>query len=282
VSAQETAQPSPGCVLNVLLHGSITYVQDKQARQILALIPEIDHHVCRAGSWLGETDLKPAAEQEPAAEYVLKGDKTPTDDAYFDPQRNLIVKFERILDKPLRAKLTFPLPKQITSLRVADVPRKLFAPAGVLASASETQHMATLHVFTYDIENENELGLRTKDGGGHYWEPVVTGKYVNLHIFSAEDHFEGPSNAAADFKDCAKLLGLDLVLNGSLLASGISDVSELPPGVTAEETEDLGPRTLRMARLGRLVTGNGDANLAWYGNDALDGNPCACTGPIGD
>jgi hypothetical protein len=35
-----------------------------------------------------------------------------------------------------------------------------------------------------------------------------------------------------------------------------------------------------MARLGRLVGQNGDTNLAWYGNDALDGDPQSCAGFI--
>jgi len=73
---------------------------------------------------------------------------------------------------------------------------------------------------------------------------------------------------------------LQLELTGTLRASAIPNDSHLPAGVAAEETEDLAPRTLRMARLGRLVTLNGDANLAWYGNDALDSDPSACSGPV--
>jgi hypothetical protein len=273
VDKQETAQPGPGWILNVILHGSFTFVRDEEAKQIQALIPDIGHHVCRAGSWLAETELLEGKE------YELTGVKT--GNGAFDPERNLIVKFQKRPDKPQPlATLKFPRPNQIASLRVADIPRDLFAHAEELASDSPTQHMATLHVFTYDIENENKLFLKADKGGGHYWEPVFNGNYVNLHIFSAEDHFEGPSNAVKDFKKCAELLGLQLELTGTLRASEIPDDSHLPAGVAAEETEDLAPRTLRMARLGRLVARNGDANLAWYGNDALDSNPSACSGPV--
>jgi len=273
VDTQETAQPGPGWILNVMLHGTFAFIRDEGAKQILALIPDIGHHVCRAGSWLAETELLEGNE------YELTGVKT--GDGTFDPQRNLIVKFQKRPDRPQPlATLKFPRPKQIASLRVAEIPRTSFRHPEELASTSDTQHLPTLHVFTYDIENENKLFLKTANGGGHYWEPVFNGNYVNLHIFSAEDHFEGPSNAVEDFKKCAELLGLQLEFTGTLRASEIPNDSHLPPGVAAEETEDLAPRTMRMARLGRLVTRNGDANLAWYGNDALDSNPAACGGPV--
>jgi hypothetical protein len=64
-------------------------------------------------------------------------------------------------------------------------------------------------------------------------------------------------------------------LNEAHRAVGIAD-DELPPGVIAEETEDLAARTLRIARLGRLRRQNADLNQAWYGNEALDGDPDAC------
>jgi hypothetical protein len=268
-----TAQPGSPGILNVALHGTFALIRNEQAKQIRALIPAIGHHVCRAGSWLGETALVEASE------YELTG--VETGNATFEPEKNLIVRCptQASLAQPSMT-LRFPLPRQITSLRIGEIPRRSFLHAEELAADSETQRMATLHIFTYDIADENNLCLRAPNGGGHYWEPVPNGNYVNLHIFSAEDHLEGPSNAAGDFKKCAELLGLQLELTGTLLAGEIPGDGCLPAGVAAEETEDLAPRTLRLARLGRLVTGNGDANLAWYANDALDSNPSACSGPI--
>ena len=276
MDTQETAQPGSPAILNVALHGIFTFIRDKGANQILALIPDIGHHVCRAGSWLAETELTGAKE------YELKGvQKTGSD--WFDPRRNLIVKFQKRPAEPQPlATLKFPFPKKITSLRVAELPPESFDHAEEPALNSNQQHLATLQVFTYDIADENQLFLKAADGTGHYWEPVPTGNYINLHIFSAEDHLEKPSNSIEDFQKCTALLGLNLGLKRTLLASEIPIDSYLPAGVAAGETEDLAPRTLRMAQLGRLVTGHGDANLAWYGNDALDSNPSACGGPIGD
>jgi len=261
----------------VILHGTFTFVQDKEAGRILALIPDLEHHVCRAGSWLAETEL-PGQHQ-----YELTG--VHSGDGAFDPALNLMVKVRKRPDKPHpRATMRFPLPKQIKSLRVADVPRSSILHPEELAVDSDTQHMATVQVFTYEFDDENNLFLKADRGDGHYWEPVVTKNddglhHVNLHIFSAEDHFEGPSNAIADFKKCAELLGSDLELTRSLRAGPIENDNVLPDGVAPEETEDLAPRTLRLARLGRLVTQGGDANVAWRANDALDDNPAAC-GPL--
>jgi hypothetical protein len=71
-------------------------------------------------------------------------------------------------------------------------------------------------------------------------------------------------------------------MNTRLVPDGPSRTDDFPPGVTDEETEDLATRTKRLMRLGRLIALKGDANLAWYGNDSLDGNPAGCGGPIGD
>jgi hypothetical protein len=233
------------------------------------------HHVFRAGNWLGETDLRGAG-----VVYELKGVNSGT--ATFDPALNLLVKAHDLPDLPRRT-LVFPVPKSITSLRVAEVPVKSFKNGQELDAtnaALTVQHVATLQVFTYDFDDENKLLLKATEGDGHYWEPAFTGNFINLHIFSSEDHFARISNSDEDFNLCVGALGSPLLLNTRIVPSGIPDPGILPRGVTIPETEDLAARTQRMARLGRLVSQSGDANLAWYGNDALDGNPAGCGDPI--
>ena len=102
---------------------------------------------------------------------------------------------------------------------------------------------------------------------------------MNLHIFSVEDCVGEPFQAG-DFNECAKLLGTDVKLarKRAYQPSGIT-AGELPYGVTSAETEDLAPRTQRMARLGRLVSQGDNANQAWYKDDALDTEPPTC-GPV--
>ena len=263
--------------LNVLLHGAFTFVQDKKMKRMVAAITKLKGHAYRAGSWLAETELRGGAS------YELKG-VNPNSVLRFKKDQNLLVKFqsELLSTKPVPyATLRFPYAKKITSLRVAEIKRKFFSHSEDLVEPKPLQSVATLQVLTYDIENENKLELRADSGGGHYWEPAFTRNYVNLHIFSSEDSYHKPSNTGEDLNQCAALLGVKLLLNTRFLPASVirDDPHALPDGVADEETETLAVRTLRMARLGRLVVQGGDANLAWRGNDALDGDPEAC-GPI--
>uniref|UniRef100_Q02DA0 Uncharacterized protein n=1 Tax=Solibacter usitatus (strain Ellin6076) TaxID=234267 RepID=Q02DA0_SOLUE len=271
------SQTNGSGVLNVILHGAFAFLRKHDPERIEALIPSMPHHVFRAGNWLGETELRGQG-----VVYELLGVK-PGDDT-FDPALNLLVKTNALPDIPHRT-LIFPVPKRIASLRVADVPLDSFRNKQDLAdknAALAVQHVATLQVFSYDFEDENKLFLKASHGDGHYWEPVFTGNFINLHIFSAEDHFARLSNSEEDFNRCVALLGSQLLLDTRLVPSGILGPDKLPPGVTIPETEGLAARTQRMARLGRLVSEKGDTNLAWYGNDALDGDPTGCGGPCGN
>jgi hypothetical protein len=101
-------------------------------------------------------------------------------------------------------------------------------------------------------------------------------RFVNLHIFSTEDHYGQPFQAT-DFNQCVKLVGakVKLGLNASYQTDRI-DPNEPPDGVADQETEDLAPRTHRMARLGRLIARNGEANQAWYKDDALETGTPEC------
>ena len=201
----------------------------------------------------------------------------------------MVVKYEQLPARPVPyAEVQFPIPRLITSLRLAEVPRKLFSRPEAILGNDDPQHVSTLEIFTYDIEDECSLCLRALDGDGHYWEPAFNGNYVNLHFFASEDHFHKLPNSREDFNQCMELLGYHNLLNTRLLPEKeIPNPDVLPPGVVVEETETLAVRTRRLARLGRILSRNnntrepwqlrhGDANLAWHGNDALDGSDEAC------
>lgn len=274
------ARAQYGGTLNVIFHGSITIYDSGQGKYpIQALLPKnapkeaakCDRHVYRAGNWLGETELAPGR-------YTLLG--ATGGEAHFDRQTNLILKSKKFEPAGAYATISFPRPQAIASLRVATVPFGAFnaKEAKALKLDEEGVRLAMLHVFTYPFNDDNDLRLANieNDSDGHYWEPAPNGNYINLHIFCSEDRFSTPSQASADFKACTALLGLKLQLEHPEPSTAASDDIRLPAGVIAEETEDLPFRTLRMARLGRLVSQKGDANRAWSGNDALD-CPEACT-----
>ena len=255
--------------LNVLLHGAFTLIPGD--KQILALMPTLEDHVYRAGSWLAETELR-------SATYRLEGVKEGTT-CKFDRDKNLLVKFS---GKPpnsstFYASIIFPQAKSIQSLRVLEVDTQFFSRADDLCVKGDKQHITSLQVLSYDIADENKLALKAEKGEDHHWQPAFAGGYLNLHITSSEDHYHKPSNAHLDFTKCVELLGSNLKMKTRFLpASGIEAFTAPPAGVATQETEDLALRTLRMARLGRLVVQGGDANQAWHGNDALDGNPKSC------
>jgi hypothetical protein len=266
----------------VIFHGAFAFDQCTQPGQILALIPHMHHHVYRAGNWLAETELRGRTHSKEVT-YQLSG--VSPGKGQFDPNRNLLVKPQQP-GKPQAlpyATLVFPLPRSITSLLRADIPRASFTAPHDLVVNNDNQHISTVQVFTYDFPDENAVMLKANDGDGHYWQPVVVDNHINLHIFAAEDHYHKPSNAEEDFNKCAELIGgLDLRLQTRFLqTSGLLGGPSVPPGVDNRETESLALRTERMARLGRLVLQkDAVASLAWFGNDALDGDPLACSGPV--
>jgi hypothetical protein len=272
---------SPAGTLNVLLHGTFAYNQEPNG--ITAFIPRIKHHVYRAGNWLGETDLRPGSYALRGVDVLEKGGDT------FGLSSNLILT-PRLDKKVVPAKGQVPYatldlgtPRKITSLRMAPLKKKDFKPPKAqkeLVSKSDTLQIATLQIFTYDITDEASLRLQFKRGtGGHYWEPVFSGDFVNLHIFAEEDHYDQPSFSLDDLMSALKILGSQIRNVTVEKTTGITP-GELPDGVSPEETEDLAPRTARLARLGRLVLQNGNPSQAWYTNDALDGDPPACGSPV--
>jgi hypothetical protein len=270
--------------LNVILHGGITFIdRGGGSLPIKAYLPNNPNHVFRAGNWLGETDLA-------RGDYQLFGADPGTGE--FKRSKNLILKPPQQEPKGVYATLSFPRPEDIASLRVATVPRKEFVLDKQPLSEQEAEklhirqeeHLSMVQVLTYKVPDANELCIRYLEDdktGGHYWEPVFLGNYINLHVFCSEDRFSTPTHAVEDFAACTELLGYPgLTLSRPQPAGAIPDDSHLPEGVIEEETEDLGFRTLRMARLGRLFKQNGDTNLAWAPNSAL-WDPYSCSGVIG-
>jgi len=282
VATQPNAQPDASGKLNVIFHGAFTFVRDAEKRHILAEMPAIENHVYRAGTWLAETEIRGGS-----IVYELNEKGVEQGTAWLDPKKNLIVKFDPKARRPAPfATLKLPLPETIHSLRISEVDARFLEGKTKRQLDQHPQPMALLQVFTYKIADVNYLFIDADRGEGHYWEPAFTendGSHVNLHVFSAEDHYHKPSNAQEDFNKCMELLAVDLRLQTKFLPAGpIPADGALPPGVAPEETEDLGVRTLRMARLGRAKVQGGDTNVAWFGNDALDGNIRACTGGGGN
>ena len=272
-------QKADGGILNVIFHGTFVFQRNKEAKQITAWVPRLDHHVYRAGNWLAETELK-------HGRYMLRGVET-SGEGEFDPARNVILEPPPTVPtlEDVHAQLIFPWPKKITSLRLATIPLVDFDPPDEVEGNLDPQHLASVQIFAYDFRDDTLLKLtngKLLPTRGHYWEPAFVqdnNPYINLHIFSAEDHYEQPSLAYEDFNTCVELFDYDLELKHAAPVCGVQGIQP-PEGVDLEETEDLAPRTLRMALVGRMVKQDDNATHAWYGDDALNGNPHACGGPV--
>src|SRR5215471_13318934 len=173
MGTQAESQPNGYAKLNVLFHGAFTFDLGKERNRIHVSTPLMQHHVYRAGNWLAETDLRGRKPHEDQAVFYKLEGVSEKGTAGFDPRQNLIVNVDRGF--PLRTvpylTLNLPLPNEIKSLRVAEVPRKAFTHPEELETAGGPQHIATLQVFTYEVEDQNTLALKATQGPGHFWEP---------------------------------------------------------------------------------------------------------------
>jgi hypothetical protein len=264
--------------LNVIFHGAIAFVLDREHKQILAELPTMPHHVYRAGSWLAETEIKGGG-----IVYELNPSSVEGGDGWLKKDKNVIVKFDPSSRRPQPfATFKVPQPKKVTSLRTALLDKSDFE-GTASRELPDKQPISLLQIFTYEIADQNAIFIDANRGDGHHWQPAFTGNHINLHVFASEDHFQELSNADEDFNKCMELFDVDLRLqqrNVSTMPVPVGDMDGLD--IAPEETEDLPVRTLRMARLGRLKVENRDTNLAWFGADALDSYPRLCGGGGGD
>ena len=234
--------------LNVILHGLMAICEDGDKLHVF--LPNVtDVHVFRAGSWLGETEL--VAQDQP---YELTGVKT--GDAQFD--RSLNVHLGQVQIPPTSKNVTYavlqlPRPKQINSIRTADVhPADDFEGADA-GRVSGSQRIATTQVLVYDFDDIETLALN-----GHNWTPTGSeSNVVNLHVFAEEElPDEGTiAHALAAFSEMVKgITGLDLRMKKAQQAAGLDPtVAGVLKGVDPLETEDLAKRQSRFIPFGNVL-----------------------------
>jgi hypothetical protein len=273
--------------LNVIFHGSFLFCKNKSAAVpvIDVYLPAIQSHVFRAGNWLAETELD-------SGEYRLEGVDPggPLDLA--TNTNNLIVGggLTHALSPPLHAKIVIPLPKYIYTPRTAAVPNAKFkkrdgtSAATLLALPTHySGKLGTLTIFTYTFQHESNLVLYETDSGGsvigaHPWEPAFAGDpaTINLHVIAAHEVSEDLGEVQSALTSTMDLFAnYPLVLERTPIVSQLK-IPDLPTGVTPEECEDIGPRTRRMALLGRKKKNGVDLNQVWSPSDPFDSEPSAC------
>ena len=282
-------------ILHVMFHG--TFVFDFHDAFVDVLIPEVDDHVYRAGSWLGETDLicgeqsNGHAHHTPAGHtnhhgpeiYRLTGVESGNVTS-LPSEHNLMFKtsFRPDVDRLLRARIRVPLPDRITTPRRGRLGKKGFRPNDDLPS-DYRGYLGTLQVFTYHFRSDNALRLNCHPEHT-LWEPAFAGGVVTLHVIAAPEHFHlspplnagGRSHVQNAFQACMALFqGVNLDM-AQLPETNEFDRSDVPAGAIPEETEDLAPRIRRLSQLGRMKKDERDLNLLWFPSEAYDGDPDAC------
>jgi hypothetical protein len=283
----------PG-ILHVMFHG--TFVFDFHGDYVDVLIPQVEGHVYRAGSWLGETELtcghshtaKPAHDDAHNHDtgperYELEGVEPGSGTTL--PLEHNLMRSSRLrpdVDSLLHARIRAPLPDRIATPRRGRLPASGFSPQGALPKDYNGQ-LGTIQIFTYRFPNDNALRLACH-AGHSLWEPAFAGGAVTLHIIAAPEHFHlsPPLNAARTshvqnaFAACMALYqGVRLTML-RLPDTNEFDPADLRDGAIPEETEDLAPRIRRLSQLGRMRKDDRDLNLLWFSSEAYDGDPDAC------
>jgi hypothetical protein len=265
--------------LNVILHGLIALVRQKDS--IIALMPDVKQHVFRAGSWLGEIELRNGF-------YSLTGVNSGTAD--FDKTKNLILENAQMSpDGPSAAYATilFPKPKEIHSLRPVAIDPKTDLSgrdaAGITATA-----LTSIQIFVYDCPDLSQFALQ-----GHPFLPPQDPKLAvfNLHVYSEEDVDPADLDHAVNAFDEAVALfkNLDLKLVNSKPIPPADPTEPRPDGVVLMELEDLGYRQSRLTNHGEILRGilsspNPDFSLlaaAWGDQQPRAGELSNCSFPIG-
>jgi hypothetical protein len=261
--------------LNVILHGLFAFDQEKE---IIAYIPDMgSEHLYKAGSWLAETNLGEHADLK--LEGVRKG----------PPRKNRILPDHNIIlgNVPasttahechcIRATLHLPYPTSpVRSLRRLKVPAGALGgdDKGRIVAKRDVLESATVQVLTYELLNsEDDLKL-----GNHPWEPVLQGKFVNLHVFSEPERNVTDDHVRHAFQaGIGVFAGVDLTLTGRVQPS--DEDEELPPGVNELELQDLVQRQRWLAVLGRAIKEGRDVNYIWGDPTAFAGSD-GCTGCV--
>ena len=160
--------------LNVVFHGLVSYVIWPD--HIEVLIPQVDEHVYKAGSWGKELRLKESSV------YRLTGVYGATVSPKIDTSNNLVLlKISNIDHSPSKLFCSFilPLPLEFRALRRARANGPIVAGRSLAANAPTS--VPLVQTLVYQIEDVAKLSL----GSGFFWRPEVTTMgTVNLHIWA--------------------------------------------------------------------------------------------------
>lgn len=163
--------------LNVVVHGLVSYIIWPD--HIEVLVPQVDEHVYKAGSWGKELRLKESSVYRLTGVY---GASTPPQ---IDVRNNLVLRKISNIDRS-QAKLfcsfNLPLPLEFKALRQARANGPIVTGRSLPADAPTS--LPLVQTLIYRIEDLSNLSL----SNNFLWKPEVTAMgTVNLHIWAEPD-----------------------------------------------------------------------------------------------
>jgi hypothetical protein len=181
--------------VNVIFHGLSLIVKRKDTVHIL--LPNIQQHVYRAGSFLAEETLDPLPFATP---YYLTGVKG--GDAFLDPTKNIVFPDQNydthLGSDKVYARIVLPLPMEVVSLRPSLKPIETDVD---LTGQVKGKQPCGVQVFRYRAIDDNLNQVRFKPHSVKALAPHETNNktpFVNLHIFSEQDKPVDPKHPVDD------------------------------------------------------------------------------------
>ena len=163
--------------LNVVFHGLVSYIVWPD--HIEVLVPQVDEHVYKAGSWGKELRLKESFVYRLTGVY---GASTPPQ---IDVRNNLVLRKISNIDRSqtkLFCSFNLPLPLEFKALRQARANGPIIT--GRSLSADAPTSVPLVQTLIYRIEDLSNLRL----SNNFLWKPEVTAMgTVNLHIWAEPD-----------------------------------------------------------------------------------------------
>jgi hypothetical protein len=288
--------------LHVVFHGAFCFVDQKEAPDIMVLVPLVTHtsqmdmtemdgksqgkamptptvaeHAYIAGNWLNERSFIRGAFE---LRGVVRGNAT------FDPSKILSLNGAKPgADRgDLYAVMRFPRPLRIESLQRGPVESKFTGKD--VGLVKQVREVSTVQVFTYRFEDDNQLELYPHPKSAFSGKDRVTGGFCSLHLFAEPDDIAPKPHSHHAFKAALamyrKETGENIDLDVTPPEVEPVEQPDVPYGMILAELQDLPTRLNRLSALGVRRLLNENLNGVLDDSDEQDaGDPLNCLSFLG-
>jgi hypothetical protein len=286
----------PG-TLFVFLHGYCVVAE--RGKWLEVVLPDIPGHVNKAGGWLTESAI--------ARKGVLRLTGVETgNESFAKHPLTILLKGCYLTSRARAATLWLPWPARILPLLIAE--RDPNSPSAGLPVVQRTDNLArwtqapSLTVLVYNYRDDNQVSLEN-----HYWEPCTVNRAVSLHVIADSEKSEGTFHEVQTEEVIAKVIGrypgmspdprlkfpeprpvvpnwltpnARNLINVGLFADHERIFTQAGQfgqyAFSQAEMEEIGPRSVRLRRVGRIKQQGRPLQNLWHDPDPLDGELPDC------